>query len=380
MYYPLGPFVYLCAEIKQVVNLPVFCNGRINDPTLAETILGDHQADMIGITRGLIADPEFPNKARKSKVEEIRRCIACNEGCTSGHYPRLPLCCALNAEAGKEKDFTVAPAEIKKSVMVIGGGAAGLETARVAALRGHRVGLYEGKDTLASELILAAKIPGREAFEDVQRYFIHQMNLLGVDVHLETTVTTDMVLSQGNDAVVVATGALPFVPEIPGADRGDLTVVEMWQVLREEVEVGRNVIVADYENHLYGLDMADFLASQGKNVELLTESVFAGGMVDYHTIHVAYTNVLTKGVIITPLTAIKEIREKTIIVYNLLTNSEREIDGIDTVVVCTDGRANDSLHRSLKGKVKELYAVGQCVSPRKLLDSIHDGYRVGRIL
>jgi hypothetical protein len=144
--------------------------------------------------------------------------------------------------------------------------------------------------------------------------------------------------------------------------------------------MGQNVIIVDYQNHIYGLDTADFLTDRGKKVELVTESAYAGGMVDYHTIWTAYTNVLSKGVVITPLSGVKEIRGKTVVVYNVLTNAERLIEGIDTVVFCTDGRADDGLYRSLKGKVKELYEVGQCVSPRRLLDSIHDGARVARKL
>jgi 2,4-dienoyl-CoA reductase-like NADH-dependent reductase (Old Yellow Enzyme family)/thioredoxin reductase len=378
MNYPLAPFVYLCATIKEVVSIPVFANGRINDPVLAEKILADYQADMIGITRGVIADPDFPKKSREGRTEEIRKCIACNEGCTGGHYPRLPLCCAMNVEAGREKDFVVNPSETKKDVIVIGGGAAGLETARVAALRGHKVSLYEREDTLAPELALAAKVPGREGFEDALRYFTYQMNLLGVDVHLGTTVTADFILKTGSDVVVVATGALPYVPEIIGAESSMVKVIEMRQVLRDEVEVGENILIADYENHLYGLDTAEFLVHRSKKVELINESIFVGGMVDYHTIHTIYSSVLSKGVTITPLTAIKEIQGNTVIVYNLLTNAERQIEGIDAIVVCTDGRGDDCLYRALRGKVKELYRAGQCVSPRKMLDSIADGYRVGR--
>jgi len=248
----------------------------------------------------------------------------------------------------------------------------------VAALRGHKVSLCEKNDVLAKELDIAAKVPGREDFVEAKRYYTYQMKLLNVDVHLGVTVTTEMVLKENPDAVVVATGAKPFIPEIPGANNHN--VVEMRQVLLEEIEVGQNVLVVDYENHLYGLDTADFLADKGKKVELINESIYAGGGVDYHTIWVTYARVLSKGVILTPLTGVKEIRDKTVVVYNVLTNAERQIEGIDTLVVCTDGRADDSLYRSLKGKVKELHLVGQALSPRRMLDSAHDGARVGRRL
>ena len=376
-YYPLAPFVYLAVGIREVVNLPVFCVGRINDPVLAEKILADHQADMIGMTRATICDPEMPNKARAGKPDEIRRCIACLEGCV-GKVITLPISCALNPEIGREGELVITPADRPKKVMVIGGGAAGLETARVAALRGHQVAVYEKEEVLARELSIAAKSPGREDFEEAIRYYTYQMKLLGVAIRLGVTVTPEFVLNENPDAVVVATGALPYIPEIPGADAEN--VLEMRQVLQEEVAVGQNVVVVDCQSHIYGLDTADFLAERGKKVELLTEIIYAGEMLDHYTIETIYARVLSKGVIMTPLTKCKEIKGNTVTAGNVLTGVEREIEGVDTVVFCTDGMANDGLYRSLKGKVKELYQVGQCVSPRKLLDSVYDGALVGRKL
>lgn len=379
MYYPLAAFAYIPAVIKEVISLPVFCVGRINDPILAESILANGQADMIGMTRALVADPEMPVKAREGRLDEIRRCIGCNEGCVGRSWQIfLPIRCTMNPEFGREKELTITPADRKKSVMVIGGGAAGLETARVAALRGHKLSLYEKEQVLAKELSIAAKSPGREDFEEARRYYIYQMKLLGVDVHLGVTVTPEMVINQNADAVVVATGAKPFIPKLPGSE-GD-NVVEMRQVLQGEVEVGHNVIVADCQNHIYGLDIAAFLADRGKRVELLTQGLYAGGQVDYFTLQDIYTRLLNQGVTITPLTKVTEIRGETVVACNVLTGVEREIEGVDSVVFATDGVANDALYCSLKGSVRELYAAGHCVSPRKLLDSIYDGAIIGRKL
>jgi pyruvate/2-oxoglutarate dehydrogenase complex dihydrolipoamide dehydrogenase (E3) component len=203
------------------------------------------------------------------------------------------------------------------------------------------------------------------------------VKLLNVNVHLGVTVTPAIVLEQKPDAVVVATGGIPFIPEIPGAHNN---LVETRQVLLDEVEVGQNVLVADYQNHMYGLDVADFLAGRGKKVELVTDSVFAGSEADAPTVETAYFSALSKGVVITPLTGIKEIQGKTVIVYNVITNAERQIEGIDTVVVCADEKTNDALYYTLKGKVPELYLVGQALSPRRLLDSIADAYITARAL
>ncbi len=372
MYFPLGAFTYISAGIKEVVKLPVVVVGRINDPVLAENILVNNQADMIGMTRAVMCDPEMPNKAREGRLEEIRRCIACNEGCVGPNFMALPITCSLNYETGREIQGPVKTAENKKTVMVIGGGAAGLEAARVAALRGHEVSLYEKNDVLAKDLDIAARAPGRQDFTEAKRYLVYQMKLLKVDVHLGINVTPEMVIQQQPDAVIVATGGLPFMPEIPGSDNGN--VVAMKKVLAEEVEVGQNVLVVDYQHHLYGLDTADFLAERGKKVELITDMAFAGTEVDIYTIETAYFNALSRGVVITPLTGLKEVNDKTATVYHVITNSERHIEGIDTVVICTDERANDALYHALKGQVKELHLVGQALSPRKLLDSIADAY------
>jgi 2,4-dienoyl-CoA reductase-like NADH-dependent reductase (Old Yellow Enzyme family)/thioredoxin reductase len=377
-YFPLGAFVYLAAGIKEVVGLPVVTVGRINDPVLAETILANNQADLIGMTRAVICDPEMPNKAREGRLEEIRRCIACNEGCIGPNFLAMPIACSLNYETGREKLGPVAPAERKKTVMVIGGGAAGLEAARVAALRGHQVDLYEKNDVLARELDIAAKAPGRQDFAEAKRYLAYQMKLLNVNVHLGVTVTPEMVLEKKPDAVVVATGGMPFIPEIPGAKGNN--VVETRQVLLDEVEVGQNVLVVDYQNHMYGLDVADFLVGRGKKVELITDTVCAGSEADAPTVELAYFSTLSKGVVITPLTGIKEIRGQTVVAYHVITNAERQIEGIDTVVVCADEKTNDALYYALKGQVKELYLVGQALSPRRLLDSIADAYVTARAL
>jgi 2,4-dienoyl-CoA reductase-like NADH-dependent reductase (Old Yellow Enzyme family)/thioredoxin reductase len=376
MYFPLGAFTYISAAIKEAVDLPVVVVGRINDPVLAESVLANNQADIIGMTRALMCDPEMPNKAREGRLEEIRRCIACNEGCVGPSFMQLPIACALNYETGRENQGPIKPADVKKKVMVVGGGAAGLEAARVAALRGHDVSLYEKNDVLAKDLDIAAKAPGRQDFSEAKRYLAYQMQSLGVDVHLGTNVTPEMVIQQQPDAVIVATGGLPFMPVIPGSENGN--VLEMKRVLSEEVEVGQNVLVVDYQHHLYGLDVADFLAERGKRVELITDVAFAGTEVDIYTIDTAYLNALSRGVEITPLTSLKEVNGKTVTVYHVITNAERQIEGIDTVVICTDERPNDELYHTLKGQVKELYLVGQALSPRKLLDSIADAYVAAR--
>lgn len=376
MYFPLSPYTYLSAGVKEHVNLPIITVGRINDPMLAENILANHQADIVAMARALIADPEMPNKAREGKLDDIRKCIGCNEGCVMRPWASLPMTCAMNDQVGNEKERAIIPAQKKKRVMVVGGGAAGMETARVAALRGHKVSIYEKENELAGELILATKAPGRQGWDDARRYLIYQMKVRNVDVHLGVTVTPEMVLDQNVDAVVIATGTQSHIPDIPGV--GMPHVVEMKQVLKGESEVGQNVLIVALQNHMHGLQMADFLTEDGRQVEVVTSAIFAGDRLDAHTLADVYRRLLEKNVVFTPLSEVTEIHGNRVTIANVLTEMEKEITGIDSVVFCTPGRPNDALYRALKGKVKELYQVGQCVSPRELLDSIHDGAFVGR--
>jgi len=376
MYYPLGPFVYLASEVRRVVKkINVNCMARINDPGQADKIIADGHADMIGLVRALIADPEFVNKARDGKDDEIRRCVGCEEACYGGYRRGVPVSCAYNPQAGRELELPIVPATTKRKIMVIGGGVAGLEAARVAALRGHQVSLYEREGELGGQVRIAAKAIGRLDFEEMPRYYAYQMKLLGVDVHLETEVTPEVVMEIGPDGAVVATGSVPLELDVPGG--GQKNVVEPRSVLEGKAEVGQNIVVVAGEHNMQALTTADFLAEKGKKVQVLTEAFYAGSQAPLGTCQSVYTRLLRAGVTITVLTAVKEIRGDTVITRNVFSGAEGRIEGVDTVVAAMGGKANDSLYRSLKGKVKELYAIGDCVQPRLIPQATLDGLRIG---
>jgi mycofactocin system FadH/OYE family oxidoreductase 2 len=379
MHFPLGCFVFLAAGVKEVVKVPVVCHGRVNDPVQAEQILRDNQADMIGMARALICDPEFPNKAREGRLEEIRKCIACMQVCAGNFHKRLPISCTLNPEAGREEGLaTVNPALKRKKVMVIGGGAAGMETARIAALRGHEVKLFERDKQLGGQLHIAAKIPKREDFSEVSRYYAYQMKNLDVEVNLDTTVTVEMVRESKPDAVVIATGSLPSIP--PLKRDTEAHVVWVRDVLNGIADTGENVLVIAGEQHEQALGVAQFLVDRGKKVELITHCLYAGSELDNATMTFMYGQLLNKGAMITPLHRVKEITGNTVVISNVITRAERQIDNIHTVVYAAIGKADDALYHALKGEVDEIYAVGHCLAPRLLTDSIRDGAHVGRLL
>jgi thioredoxin reductase len=385
MYYPLSSFVYLAAALKQAVDIPIIARGRITDPVQAEEILVNNQADMVSIVRGIIADPEWPNKAKEGRLDEIRKCIGCNEGCWGSiYFTRLVMrgiTCTMNPVIGKEGDpgwGELVPVTTKKRVIVIGGGPAGLEAARVAALRGHKVSLYDKNSELGGQTLIAAKAPGRDGFLDLGRYQTYQMKLLNVDVHLNTEVTPETVKKENPDAVVVATGSVPLIPDISGVNGKN--VVTVWQVLKDEVEVGNNVVIVGDDDHIQSLSAADFLAEQGKKVEVLCWGYYHGPKVEPATRQAIYQRLLQKGVVLTPNTSVKAISGNTMVTMNVFTNQERRIEGVDTVVIACGGKENNALYYALKDKVKELYVVGDANGIRKIHDATMDGATVGRVL
>ena len=376
---PPGSLIYLSAGIKEMVSLPVICVGRINDPIQAEKILANGQADLIGMCRAIICDPELPQKSREGRLDDIRTCVACMEGCT-GHIARgKPITCIQNPIVGREKDWGVMkPAKSIKKVVVAGGGPGGMEAARIASLRGHKVTLYEKEEQLGGQVLIAAKAPFRENFSEIARYLSRQLSKAGIFLKLGIMATADMIRAEKPDAVIVATGSTPYIPLIPGMDREN--VLTDWDVLQENAEIGEKVVIIDEEGYMRGCSVAEFLADRNRRVEILTPLFYIGMQIEEKTRILLYQRLLEKGVIMTPHTRVKEIRGKTVITLNTFTNTERVVEGVDTIVLAFGGQANNQLYRDLKGQVKELYAVGDCVAPRQVEHAIYEGHRVGRLV
>jgi 2,4-dienoyl-CoA reductase-like NADH-dependent reductase (Old Yellow Enzyme family)/thioredoxin reductase len=388
MYYPPNSWVYLAAAIKQVVDVPVFARGRITDPVQAEQIIADNQADMVSIVGGNIADPEFSKKAREGREDEIRKCIGCREGCW-GRVTRLQgllavtqgVQCAMNPVTGMEGEpgwAEMIPAHTQKKVMIIGGGPSGLETARVAALRGHQVSLFDKSPELGGLTLVAAKAPGRDNFLELGRYYTHELERLRVAVFLNTELTASMIMEKNPDAVVVATGSIPHIPDIPGI-MGD-NVVDIRQVLTGEVEIGDNVILIGDDDDTQSLDAACFLAEQGKQVEILCRGYYFGSKAEDLNRQAIHQRLAHAGVTLTPHTGVKEILGNTVITFNVFSGREVTYDAVDNVVIGCGSQEDNALYYELKDKVKELHLVGDANGIRRLHDMTMDGAMVGRIL
>jgi 2,4-dienoyl-CoA reductase (NADPH2) len=399
---PRGGFVYLARGIKQAVSLPVMACNRINDPRLADRILRDGQADLIGFARGLIADPELPNKARWGRFEDINCCIACNQGCFDPIFDQKPQTCLVNARAGAEGKWTIEPAARKKKIMVIGGGPAGMEAARVAALRGHDICLYEKNDRLGGQLLLAAVPLERREFLTFAGYLENQLNRLKVRVRTGTQATPLHVEMENPNAVIVATGAEPRAAEIPGADRPH--VAPAWDVLSGRADTGREVVVVG--GGAVGLETALFLARKGTiDPETLHFLMFnqaesletLSGLLCRGVKRVTVVEMLKKlgqdigtstrwtilqdlsrlGVRTLTRTTAREVTDKGLLVVR----EEKEILlSADSVVMATGSRSVNVLAEKIKDLVPEIYLIGDAKAPRKALDAVADGFELGRTI
>ena len=383
MHTPLAYTVPLASGIRSVINLPVFCTNRINDPHLAEKILEAGQADMIGMVRALICDPELPNKAMEGRFEDIRHCIACNQGCIARMGLGYRLGCIQNPAVGCEEHLgigTLEPCRMQKKIVIVGGGPAGLEAARTAALRRHKVVLFEKDEDLGGQNIIAGKAAGRQEITGVTRWLLSQVGKLDIDFRYGVEATSEIILAENPDAVIIAAGSVPKKNPFPG-EYSAPQVVSTVQVLKEEVEAGKKVLLIDNDGHHQATGTAEFLADREKEVHIITSSLFIGGNLGpLQDLYLTRKRLAEKGVTFTPDIAVLEIQGTTVKGLHVYSNEMIDFEGYDTIVLAVGNVSRDQLYFELKGRVKELYRIGDCVAPRKTDMAIVEGHRVGRKL
>jgi mycofactocin system FadH/OYE family oxidoreductase 2 len=380
MAYPIGLYVPLAAAIKQAVPaVPILHASRIVDPVHADRIVADGAVDLVGMTRALIADPDLPRKVREGRFDDIRVCVGANEGCIDRIYQGKPVTCVQNPHTGRETELAdPVPAPRARRVVVVGGGVAGLEASRVAALRGHRVVLFEREGEVGGQVLLAARAPARAEYLGIARFLAHQVSKLGVDCRLHTEATRETVLAESPEAVIIATGSHPFIPALPGIDGKHVATDR--DVLLDRVDVGERVVVVDDIHTQQGVSTAEYLLERGRRVEVISRLFYPGQDVGVTSILPLYTRLFAKGVTLTPHTDLVAVEGSAVIVANVYTGAQRRIEGVDTVVLSMGSRSTDALYRALKGAVPALHAIGDCVAPRGVHAAILEGARVGRLI
>jgi mycofactocin system FadH/OYE family oxidoreductase 2 len=380
MSYATGVYVPMATAIKRAApGIAIFHASRIVDPLHADRAVAAGEIDVVGMTRALIADPDLPRKAREGRLDDIRICVGANEGCIDRIYLGRPVTCVQNPATGRERELAdVHEAAKVKTVVVVGGGVAGLEAARMAAIRGHRVALFEKAAELGGQVRLAARAPARAEYAGIVRFLVAQVRKLAVDVRLGVEATAPAVLAERPDVVIVATGSHPFVPPLPGCD-GKHVVTDR-DVLAGEATVGANVVVVDDVHTQEALSTAELLLEQGKRVEVISPLFYVGQDIGVTSIAPLYARLHTRGVVLTPGTELRAVEGSTVIVANVYSGAERRLEAVDTVVLASGSRSTDALYRALKGQVPELYAVGDCVAPRGVHQAILDATRVARAI
>ncbi len=378
MSFPLATYAGLAASIKAVVKAPVIATGRINDPAVAERVLRDGQADLCVMTRALIADPDMPTKALEGRLDDIRRCHGYNSGCIDRIYTGKSVTCVQNAVVGREREWSELPmAERPLKVVIVGGGPAGLECARVARLRGHSVVLLEKNRELGGQTLIAKRAPARQDFDGACRYTSHQCEKLGVDIRLGAEADAATVLRESPDVVVLATGARALRPDIPGIDAHGISA---WDVLEERMPSGSSVLVIDEEYGYQATSVAEFLMDRGKQVAMVTSERTIGSFLGATSAPGMFERLFTKGITLHCHLAVVRLEEGRAFAKNVWSGREEALSPFDAFVYAFGGEAVSDLEASLKGRVPRLELVGDCYAPRTLQHAILEGHKIARAL
>lgn len=375
MDFPLGGLLPYAAGMKEVLDIPVIATGRINDMNFAEQILERNEADYVHMVRALHADPEILIKSQKGELDDICMCMACNK-CIDLMFGDQRVRCTVNPAAGRERAMALKPAEKKKTVMVVGGGLAGMEAARIAALRGHAVSLYEKEDELGGAVRWASKGKFREEWWQTARYRIHSVNASGVEVHLGKEVTLADIKAAKPDVTIVATGTKPFVPPyVPGVDKP--LVTDYAAVLLGQTKIGKNAVVIGGQD--IGLATAEFLSEHGCKCTIIDDSDALGADLGGIKQMVVLPRIADDPNLEVRLNSnVERIGDDWVEVQS---KGQNEIlDGIDMVVFAWGREMVRQLADEIgaDGTVSDFHVIGDAEWPREAIDVIYEGAMTGR--
>jgi 2,4-dienoyl-CoA reductase (NADPH2) len=389
-----GGWVPLAAAVKQAVSIPVIAIGRL-DAELGEEVLRRGEADLISFNRRLMADPELPNKLAEGRLEDIRPCTGCTT-CFDNNEQGNPPLCQANASLGKEKEYEIKPAEKVKRVMVVGGGPAGMETAMVAALRGHTVILYEKEPKLGGSMSLAALVKGfdREDILGLVDYYKTQLAKVGVDARLGKEVSRSVVNEVKPDVLIIAAGGMHHVPDLPGINKPRVVTSEALhrqlkgylrlippRLLRSLTKVwmpiGKRVVIVG--GNIQGCQTAEFLVRRGRKVTIVdtAEEIGEGLLETYIKPHLLDW-LDAKGVTMLPGVKLEEITDEGLTVTTR--EGERQTLEADTIVSALPLLPNTGLSKGLEGSAPEVYVIGDCREPHLIVDAIAEGSRLARAI
>ena len=389
-----GGWVPLAATVKQAVTIPVISIGRL-DAELGEDILRSGKADFVSFNRALMADPELPNKLAEGRPEDIRPCTGCTTCFDNNEHGNPPLC-QVNAALGREKEYEIIPAQQNKRVMVVGGGPAGMEAALVAALRGHKVVLYEKEPKLGGSLPMAALVKGfhREDILALVRYYTTQLGKLGVDTRLGTEADGSVVQDVKPDVLIVAAGGIHALPDLPGIDmphvvtskalhrqiKGYMRFIPprlLRSLTKAWMPLGKRVVIIGGD--LQGCQTAEFLVRRGRKVTIVdTAEEIGEGLLEVYLKPHLLDWLDGKGVTMLPGVRYEEITDRGLTITTK--EGKKQTLDADTIVTALPLLPNTGLYESLEGSASEVHVIGDCREPHLIVDAVADGSRIARAL
>lgn len=364
------------SRAKQHFNGPVIITGRINQPQIAEEIISSGEADLCGMTRAMICDPQMPNKAKGGDIDDIRACIGCNQGCIGHVKEGLPVSCIQHPITGRELEFgELEPTSSPKKVLVVGGGPAGLKAASTAASRGHQVTLMEREGRLGGQANLAQLLPQREEFGGLVTNLSHEAKQAGVEIICNKAVDVAVIEDHNPDEIILACGANPYWPKIEGSEDGH--VVDAWQVLNGSANVGSSVLIADWTSDWIALGIAEKLAREGCRVRLATTGGCAGEVVPLYIKDRWNSVLLGLGVEMLPYTRLFGVDANSAYLERTVVSENVIVEDVDTVVLAQGHESNTELVGQLAPGKDTVHVIGDCLAPRDAEAAVLEGYKIG---
>jgi 2-enoate reductase len=372
-----GCMLDMAQQAKQAVGIPVIAVGRMDDPEVAAGVVADGKADLVAVGRGLLADPEWPNKVKSGRTEEIRPCLGCHDACTGRLFNGKPMCCAVNPAVGRELHYAITPAVEKKRVMVIGGGPAGMEAARVAALRGHAVSLHEQREILGGHLP-PGSVP--EFKKDIRRllaWYELQLDKHDIAIHLGSRATLETIAAENPDEIIVATGSKPFIPPIEGLETSNWA--HCIDALNGDRELGQHVAILG--GGLVGCEIGLWVTELGHRatiIERLPALMSAGPLISKENKQMTIDLLAYNGIEVLLNTSIERIENNRICLVDNQ-NRTRQIE-CDTLVIAVGMRPDHGLFVDADRKFPNVRRIGDCLQPRNIQGAVWDAYEVARRL
>ena len=372
---PQGHWAPHAAAIRQKTSKPVLVGGRINQPQLAEQIVADGQADMVGVVRALICDPDFSVKAAVGRSDDIRACIGCNQACAGHRLGYYPVSCIQHPETGRETSFDheKTPAPEPRKVLVIGGGPGGMKAAAVAAERGHDVTLIEKDSQLGGQAKLAQMLPGRDEFGGIITNFEREMELVGVKVERNIEVDLDVVRDRAPDAVILATGAVPRWPEIEGAEEAH--VVDAWSVIRGEANVGGSVVIADWACDWVAIGVAEKLARDGCRVRLAVNGIAPGAQINEIVRDQSIGDLHKLGVEVITHAGLYGADQGAVYFQHIINREPIICEDVDTLVLAQGHMRVAGLAADVADIGLPVTLIGDALSPRTAEEAVLEGLK-----